>query len=93
MVKESVQKRAIQDRATMSLAVAPQQHSKFRVSRFWNRSCGSRLVSRIGSPQVGQIGSLMGGGPDDCGGGTWVLGILAPMIRWGVVEEPNASLS
>ena len=36
------------------------------------------LVSRIGSPQVGQIGALIGGGPDDCGGGTCVLGMFSP---------------
>ena len=90
-LRSQVPHRPIPDRAITSLSVSPHSQAKFRTSRFRKRSCGSRLVSRMGLPQAGQSGALMGGGPDDCGG-TCVLGIAVGSKRAGADRHPIAAV-
>ena len=48
------------------------------------------LVSRIGSPQAGQIGTFIGGGPPEDCGGTCVLGMVGPKAeRAGAYRHPH----
>jgi hypothetical protein len=50
------------------------------------------LVSRIGPPQVEQIGSLKGGGPGDFGGGVCALGIIGSNDDDPVRRSPSRPL-